>query len=93
MEILSILAKNSTKLKLRFSRSVLFRVKVRVSLKYFVTDCRRTRTASNKILRDKSFNMIDTKGVLLQWFKKALVVVLKIRIVRPAISRRITQTN
>ena len=49
------------------------------------------RTASDKILRDKTFNiakirnMMDIREVLLQWFinfliKKLLVVVLKMRI-------------
>ena len=48
------------------------------------------RTASHKILHDKAFNikiqnMIDIRGVLLQWFiniliKRLLVVVLKMRI-------------
>ena len=51
----------------------------------------RRRTASNKILRDKAFDIakhpkiVDIKGVLLQLFinfliKRLLVVVLKMRI-------------
>ena len=40
MKILSILAKNSWKKKLEFSRSGLFHMETRVSLKYFVNRCR-----------------------------------------------------
>ena len=38
-KILLILAKSTTKLQLNFSRSALFHMKTRVSLKYFATDC------------------------------------------------------
>ena len=39
MEILLIVAKYSQIYQLKFSRSVLFHMKTRVSLKYFKTDC------------------------------------------------------
>ena len=39
MKILLIIAKNLKKQTLNFSRSALFRMKTRVSLKYFVNDC------------------------------------------------------
>ena len=39
-KILLILAKTAEKKKLNFSRSALFHIKTRVSLKYFVNGCR-----------------------------------------------------
>ena len=62
------------------------------------------RTGSDKILHDKIFNItkirntVDIKGVFLKWhinflIKNHLVVALKMQYVRPAISKRIAQTN
>ena len=39
MKILLTLAKNSCKREINFSRSALFQMKIRISLKYFVNDC------------------------------------------------------
>ena len=44
MNILLILAKDSLKQKLNFSRNALFHMKTRVSVKYFVNSCRSSVT-------------------------------------------------
>ena len=52
MKILLILAKTLAAQKLNFSRSQLFHIKTRVSLKYFVNDCTITynKSASKNLL-------------------------------------------
>ena len=55
MKILLKLVKNSWKTEYRLFHFALFHMKTRVSLKYFVTDCR--KTASDKLLLDKAFNI------------------------------------
>ena len=47
IKILLILAKTLEKEKLNFSRSALFHMKTRVSIRYFVNDCRLIRYAKS----------------------------------------------
>ena len=60
MKILLILAKNENQ-KLNFSRSALFHMKIRVSLKYFVNDCMSTYSPLKKVF-EKQTKTIEDQG-------------------------------
>ena len=89
-KILLILAKSSWKQKLKSSRSALFCLKTRVSLKYFVNDCRYLPFPTSPfdiscaILISKSK---DCPANELANQKKWLIVILKDFIKQPAINQ------
>ena len=58
-----IIAKNCKKLKLKFSRSALFRMKIRVFLKYFVHDCLWKQVLTSNLLQASS-NLIFLEGFI-----------------------------
>ena len=70
MKVLSILAENSWKTEMKLSRSVLFHMETRVSLRYFVTYCmlafffRFIRTVFTFKRRLKDINYMNSSKIL-----------------------------